>query len=107
VRFVSIDSTPGNTFQRSFMYNEEAVERVLWWGAKQDVVQLVVQTVNPLEPAAGRVPMCIVLTSPAAVDIAFCIHTIYNESKDGHAAQRSIKPDAMKARFSVKKTGSH
>jgi len=104
VRFVSIDSIPGNTFQRGFLYNEEAVERVLCWGAKKDVVQFVVQTVNPLAPAAGRVPMCIALTSPAAVDIAFCVHTIYKESKDGHAARRSIKPDAMKAQFSVKKT---
>merc|ERR1711972_1114948 len=77
VRFVSVDSAPGHGFQRGFLFNEEAVERVLCWGARQNVVQFVVSTVNPAAPTAGRVPMTIALISPAAVDIAYAVHVIH------------------------------
>merc|ERR1712183_71892 len=50
VRFVSVDSAV--VFQRGFLFNEESVERILSWGAKQNICQLVVQTVNPKDPAA-------------------------------------------------------
>jgi len=74
IRFVSVDSSTG--LQRGFLFNEEAVERVLFWGAKQNVLQLVVQTVNPSMPNAGRAPHTIALVSPAAIDIAYAIHII-------------------------------
>lgn len=77
VRFVSVDSAPGHGFQRGFLFNEEAVERVLCWGARQNIVQFVVSTVNPAAPTAGRVPMTIALISPAAVDIAYAVHVIH------------------------------
>jgi len=79
VRFVSVDSAPGFEFQRGFLFNEEAVERVLRWGANKNVVEFVVQTVNPAFPTQGRVPMIIALQCPAAVDIAYAIHCIQNE----------------------------
>jgi len=81
VRFVSSDAAAGTEFQRGFLFNEEAVERVLRWGAKQNVLQFIVQTINPQFPAAGRVPMSIALTSPAAIDIAYAVHCISNHRK--------------------------
>jgi len=76
VRFVSAESTPGKGFQRGFLFNEEAVERVLCWGAKSEYVQFVVMTVNPALPGAGRVPMTLAIKSPAAVDISYAVHTV-------------------------------
>lgn len=77
VRFVSVDTQPGTLFQKGFLFNEEAVERVLIWGANQNVVQFVVSTVNASMPHVGRVPMTIAIMSPAAVDIAYAVHLIY------------------------------
>jgi len=79
VRFVSADSTPGQGFQRGFLFNDEAVERVLCWGAKKDIVQFVVMTVNPALPGAGRVPMTIAIKSPAAMDISYAVHTVLTQ----------------------------
>jgi len=76
VRFISINSTPDCGFSRGFLFNEEAVERVLCWGGKQNVVQFVVSSFNPQQPAAGRVPMTVALHSPAAVDVAYTVHTV-------------------------------
>jgi len=87
VRFVSVDSAVGTEFQRGFLFNEEAVERVLRWGAKQNVVQFVVQTVNPSLPSAGRVPMTIALTSPAAIDISYAVHMINADRKAGRGGR--------------------
>lgn len=81
VRFVSSDAAAGTEFQRGFLFNEEAVERVLRWGAKHNVLQFIVQTINPAFPSAGRVPMSIALTSPAAIDIAYAVHCISNHRK--------------------------
>jgi len=82
IRFVSCDSGPGKEFQRGFLYAEDAMDRMLRWGAKQNVLQLVVQTVNPLEPAKGRVPMTVGLMCPAAIDVAYAIHRISTENGD-------------------------
>ena len=79
IRFVAVDSKPGSSFQRGFLFNEEAVERVLSWGAKGDTVQLVVTTVNSANPTSGRVPMTIALQSPAAMDIAYAVHLIHSK----------------------------
>lgn len=77
VRFVSADSKAGAAFQRGFLFNEEAVERVLGWGGKHDIVQFVVSSL-PLNEAAsaGTVPMTIALQTPAAIDIAYTIHMV-------------------------------
>uniref|UniRef100_A0A7S2NT35 Myosin motor domain-containing protein n=1 Tax=Zooxanthella nutricula TaxID=1333877 RepID=A0A7S2NT35_9DINO len=76
VRFVPVDAEPGNMFQKGFLFNEEAVERVLIWGAKQNVVQFVVSTVNPAMPHLGRVPMTIAMSCPLAVDIHYVVDFI-------------------------------
>jgi len=80
IRFVS-PSVTGKQFQRGFLFHDEAMERVVRWGAKQNVVEFVVQSINPKQPKAGRVPMTIRLMSTGAVDIAYAIHTIQNERK--------------------------
>mmetsp|Transcript_81463 Transcript_81463/g.197413 ORF Transcript_81463/g.197413 Transcript_81463/m.197413 type:complete len:1062 (+) Transcript_81463:127-3312(+) len=76
LRFVAADSTPGKGFQRGFLFNDEAVERLLCWGAKDDYAEFVVMTINPALPEAGRVPMTLAVKSPAAMDISFAIHTV-------------------------------
>mmetsp|Transcript_109759 Transcript_109759/g.172968 ORF Transcript_109759/g.172968 Transcript_109759/m.172968 type:complete len:107 (+) Transcript_109759:2-322(+) len=81
IRFLAVDAAPGTEFQRGFLFNEEALERMVLWGAKQNIVQFVVQTVNPAFPAAGRIPMTIALISPAAVDVAYVVHHIANDRK--------------------------
>lgn len=74
VRFVAAS---GKNEVRGFLFNREALERVLVWGAKQDILQLVVSSVDPSQPAKGRIPMSIVIKSTAAVDVAYVIHMIY------------------------------
>jgi myosin heavy subunit len=81
VRFVTPTTQSGKQFQRGFLYHDEAMERIIRWGAKQNVVEFVVQTVNPANPKAGRVPMAIRIASTGAVDVAYCIHCIQNERK--------------------------
>jgi len=81
VRFVAPSSGPGKQFQRGFLFHDEAMERIIRWGAKQNVVEFVVQTINPAKPKAGRVPMTIRLASTGAVDIAYAIHSIQNERR--------------------------
>uniref|UniRef100_A0A7S4SFA2 Myosin motor domain-containing protein n=1 Tax=Alexandrium monilatum TaxID=311494 RepID=A0A7S4SFA2_9DINO len=76
VRFVSADCGVGQGFQRGFLYNEEAVERLVCWGAKQEHAMFVVMTVNPALPGAGRVPMTLAVKSPAAMDISYAIHSV-------------------------------
>merc|ERR1712137_327149 len=39
VRFVSVDSQPGTEFIRGFLFGEEAMERILRWGAKTNTIQ--------------------------------------------------------------------
>merc|ERR1712070_1087228 len=80
VRFVSPGST-GEQFQRGFLFHDEAMERLTRWGAKENIVEFVVQSVSPQRPNAGRVPMIIRLSSTGAVDIAYAIHTIQNERR--------------------------
>jgi len=81
VRFVAPTAQAGKQFQRGFLFHDEAMERIIRWGAKQNVVEFVVQTVNPTAPKAGRVPMSVRIASTGAVDIAYAIHCIQNERK--------------------------
>jgi len=81
VRFVAPSSGPGKQFQRGFLFHDEAMERIIRWGAKQNIVEFVVQTINPAKPKAGRQPMTIRLASTGAVDIAYAIHSIQNERR--------------------------
>eukprot|EP00437_Effrenium_voratum_P048200 CAMPEP_0181535406 /NCGR_PEP_ID=MMETSP1110-20121109/74238_1 /TAXON_ID=174948 /ORGANISM="Symbiodinium sp., Strain CCMP421" /LENGTH=1595 /DNA_ID=CAMNT_0023666783 /DNA_START=55 /DNA_END=4840 /DNA_ORIENTATION=+ len=76
VRFVTADSQPGQSFSRGFLFNEETLERVYCCKAKGNIVQIVVKTVDPENPQAGRVNQTITMVCPAAVDVAFCAHTV-------------------------------
>jgi hypothetical protein len=76
VRFVSVNSPPGDYYTRGFLFCEGALERVMRWGARRNVVQFVVHTVNSARQEPGRVPMTISLLSPAAIDIAYAIYVI-------------------------------
>lgn len=82
VRFLCADASGGKIFQRGFSFNQEALERVLRWGAKQNCLQIVVQTVNPLMPSQGRIAMTINVVCPAAVDVAYTIHKIWQHRQE-------------------------
>jgi len=90
VRFISAGTQPGTLFQKGFLFNEEAIERVLVWGANQNVLQFVVSTVNPTQPTAGRIPMTIAMMTPAAVDIAYAVHLIYSMKGLTDKARRQL-----------------
>jgi len=79
VRFVTVDSRPGNSFQRGFVFQEEAVDRILAWSPKGKLVTMVVSGVN--QETRDRRPMTIVLESAAAIDICFCLHVSYSRLK--------------------------
>jgi len=76
VRFLPVGASVGSAYQKGFLFNEEAVERVFIWGASQNVCQFVVSAVDPKAPHKGRVPMIISIMSPAAVDIAYAVDFI-------------------------------
>jgi len=77
VRFISVDCAAGKYWQRGFLYNEEALERVTRWGAKQNVLQLEVRSIDHTQ--SSRVPMIINMVAPAACDIAYAIHAVCTE----------------------------
>lgn len=97
VRFLSFDSTPGNEYMRGFLLRDESVERVLRWSAKQDVLQIIVQTYSQSSKgmrqsttgkSAGapvRLPMTIAVTCSAAVDIA---HTLQCAARERSSPTR-------------------
>jgi len=74
-------------FYRGFLFNEDHIERVLMWGARQNVLQLIVTTLETKDKKVDddglgkderkRVPMMISMSTPAAVDIAYAIQTMY------------------------------
>jgi len=63
-------------YSRQFFFSDEEVERVLYWGAKHDLLQLVVLSVDFVNPQRGRVPQSIVVKTPAAVDVAYTCQMI-------------------------------
>eukprot|EP00931_Biecheleriopsis_adriatica_P077621 TRINITY_DN51141_c0_g1_i1.p1 TRINITY_DN51141_c0_g1~~TRINITY_DN51141_c0_g1_i1.p1 ORF type:complete len:412 (-),score=49.79 TRINITY_DN51141_c0_g1_i1:367-1602(-) len=86
VRFVAADSQAGQCYHRGFLYNEESSGCVLRCEGLKNVLQFVVKAVNKDDPAAGQVPQTISMRCPAAVDVAFCFHTMQAKlaaSRDG------------------------
>eukprot|EP00929_Paragymnodinium_shiwhaense_P060081 TRINITY_DN3003_c0_g2_i1.p1 TRINITY_DN3003_c0_g2~~TRINITY_DN3003_c0_g2_i1.p1 ORF type:complete len:1722 (+),score=543.75 TRINITY_DN3003_c0_g2_i1:127-5292(+) len=81
LRFVSVDSAPGKSFQRGFLFNEESLDRVLQWGAKKNVLQLVVKALAADRADLGREHMSVTVTCPAAPDIAHVLHVVTREKK--------------------------
>jgi hypothetical protein len=87
VRFLSLDSTPGNEYMRGFLLRDESVERVLRWSAKQDILTLIVQTYHQGDKGAPkpgnpvRMPMTITVISSAAIDIAHTLQCAARERK--------------------------
>jgi len=71
--FVPFDAGPGDNFKKSFLFDAEAMDRVLRWGFKQDLLQLVVSACDRENMAAGVVEWCISLLSPSAPDIWFAL----------------------------------
>merc|ERR1711979_65627 len=53
IRFVAVDTTAGHDFQRGFVFNTEALDRILLWNGKQNTVMFVVATVNDLRVEEG------------------------------------------------------
>eukprot|EP00747_Dinoflagellata_sp_TGD_P115835 gnl/TRDRNA2_/TRDRNA2_172244_c5_seq14.p1 gnl/TRDRNA2_/TRDRNA2_172244_c5~~gnl/TRDRNA2_/TRDRNA2_172244_c5_seq14.p1 ORF type:complete len:160 (+),score=24.33 gnl/TRDRNA2_/TRDRNA2_172244_c5_seq14:384-863(+) len=79
IRFAAI----ADEWSRGFLFSEESTDRVYRWGAKQNVLQLLVHAHNPALPYAGRVSMLISLATPAAVDIVFAIRCAATENIGG------------------------
>jgi len=79
IRFVSPDCTSGkkSSYQRGFLFNDEALEKVIGCSAKQNLVQFVVTAYDNSQSSQGRMTMLISLTCPAAVDVAFLVHTLH------------------------------
>lgn len=73
IMFVPYDAAPGEDFKRSFQFHDEAMDRIVRWGFKQDLVQLVVSACDKDNVAAGVVEWVISLMSPSAPDICFAI----------------------------------
>merc|ERR1711879_1058221 len=48
IRFVSFNTSSMTLHQRGFLFNEDAMERILSWGAKKNIVQLQVQTISQM-----------------------------------------------------------
>jgi hypothetical protein len=71
--FVPFDSGPGEHFRRSFFFDAEALDRVLRWGFKEDLLQLVVSACDQDNPAAGVQQFSISCHAPSAPDICFAI----------------------------------
>ena len=76
VSLVSVDRT--SQFQRKFLYSEDSLERLLRWGAKQNLLQLIVQAVGTRN--RGRMPLTICINCPAAIDVAYHIVQEYNHT---------------------------
>jgi len=89
VRFITVDSQAGKYTQRGFLYNEEALERITRWGAKQNMLQLEVRSVDPHSTSEGatRIPMIINMVAPAACDIAYAIHAVCTERQQRSGRQ--------------------
>jgi len=62
VSLVSVDRN--SNFQRKFLYSEESLERLLRWGAKQNLLQLIVQAVHQGQKNRGRMPLTICVNCP-------------------------------------------
>jgi len=79
--FASKSQEEGGNFVRDFFFQRDANERVLVWGARQDILQLVVSTTEGETLEEGRPMLSIVIKSTAAVDIAFVIHMLHESQR--------------------------
>jgi len=71
--FVPFSGAPDETFQRRFFFSRDAMDRVVCWGYKHEILQLVLMSVDKSNPAAGVMPWTVFCTSPSALDICFAI----------------------------------
>jgi len=81
VSFVPFDSGPGEDFCRKFLFDAEAMSRVVRWGFKGPFFQLVVSAPDPEHPSAGVVEWTISCGSPSAPDICFGIQSSKGNQK--------------------------
>eukprot|EP00927_Polykrikos_kofoidii_P016216 TRINITY_DN17297_c0_g2_i1.p1 TRINITY_DN17297_c0_g2~~TRINITY_DN17297_c0_g2_i1.p1 ORF type:complete len:1696 (+),score=293.59 TRINITY_DN17297_c0_g2_i1:138-5090(+) len=81
ILFISKDKADGKHFFRNFHFTEEALDRVLHWAAKEDWLQIVVQTMDPADPQKGRRPATIHIESPASADIGYFITRMSIDAK--------------------------
>ncbi|CAD7950723.1 unnamed protein product [Amoebophrya sp. A25] len=84
---ISLVSTEkGSNFVRKFSYGEDSQERLLRWGARGNLLQLVVQAFS--QKGQRRLPLTIVLYCPAAIDVAYLIHRISADCFLGQAEEQ-------------------
>eukprot|EP00392_Amoebophrya_sp_AT5.2_P002849 g2854.t1 len=93
-----VSTEPDSNFTRKFSYAEDSQERLLRWGAKGNLLQLVVQAFGSKREHKhkGRLPLTIVLYCPAAIDVAYLIHRISADCFLGQAEEQRQKEAAEK-----------
>lgn len=82
VSFVPFDGAPGEDVLRKFEFSHEAMDRIVRWGHCEDILQLVVMTVDKDNPAAGMVEFSLSFRSPHALDCAFAIQVAKGTHRD-------------------------
>ena len=66
--------------QWKFYYGSQHIWRLLKWGAKQNILEIIVQCSDKNDTDDGFIPMYLALESPVAVDIAYLIHRVTSDS---------------------------
>lgn len=80
ITFCALDDS--RTFQRSFSYSVKAKDRLLRWGAKDPLLQFIVQAFHHDKDRRkeGRIPMSVALDCDHAIDVAYMVHNISTDS---------------------------
>merc|ERR1712054_353091 len=79
-------------FIRKFRYSEDSQDRLLRWGAKQNLLQFIVQAYHPdkARKKEGRIPLTVAIECSAAIDVAYVVHRIsadsFNSKRDNDEA---------------------
>lgn len=83
ISFVPFQCGPGEDFQRKFLFDSEAMSRLVRWGFSPGgkYFGLVVSACDPDNPAAGVVEWVISMESPSSPDICFGIQSSKGKQK--------------------------
>lgn len=82
VSFVPFDGAPGEEVLRSFEFSSTSRDQLVHWGHHQNLLQLVVKTVDPGNVAAGQVEFSMSFRSTGALDCAFALQVAKGAFKE-------------------------
>lgn len=77
VRFLELKNSgteSGGIFIKGFFFTDDSPEKLVTWGARQNVIQFVVSVCE----GSQIVPVTLNMITPAAVDIAYTVHMIHS-----------------------------